>query len=264
MRQKLKKIKFIKSIYDTLRITSIWLAAKQQRIDYKKLQEIIPDIEEQYTTTFLDNNYIKFKVRCQHTFQIYLARKYCGVGQYITDLGDSSGNHVLYLKYFFPRILTRSINVDKEAIDKIQKKGLEASKLSAEKFAKMGWYTDLLLMFQTLEHLENPVSFLKDLRKNCHIDNFIITIPYMRKSRIGLHHLRSVYHTSTQKNTSEDVHIFELSPKDWKLLFEYTGWKVKHEKIYYQYPRWIPIISFLLKKYWQKMDYEGFYGVVLK
>lgn len=67
--------------------------------------------------------------------------------------------------------------------------------------------------------------------------------------------------TKTVRN-AEDVHIFELSPKDWKLLVEFSGWEVVSEKIYYQYPKWHWL--YFTKYLWKKFDFEGFYIMELK
>ena len=82
-----------------------------------------------------------------------------------------------------------------------------------------------------------------------------------QKSRVGLHHIRI-----KDKNdvSAEEEHIFELSPEDWSLLILHSGWKVVFSKVYYQYPRKIPIISYVLSSYWKKTDFEGFWGAILE
>jgi hypothetical protein len=93
----------------------------------------------------------------------------------------------------------------------------------------------------------------------------VVTVPYLKKSRVGLHHLRHGHH---KKVFAEDVHIFELSPEDWTLLILHSGWKVVYSEIYYQYPRMIPLVIPLLSPmfswYWRNIDFEGFWGAILK
>ncbi len=261
LRAKLKNIKWIKSLYDSFRMSSIWLASKQQRLDRKELERIIPDISDQYNTSVLDTKYLNLKVRAVHAFQIDLVKRTCKDNYYISDVGDSSGNHIIYAEYFFKNLSSTSVNVDSKAIRKINSKGLHAEKANAEEYVEYAAKVDLTFLFQTLEHFENPISFLKKAKN--HTKYMIITVPYLKNGRVGFHHLRSKNHPFW-KGCPEDVHYYELSPKDWKLIFEFIGWKVEHEIIYYQYPRWIPIISWLLKRYWRKFDFEGFYGMILK
>lgn len=83
----------------------------------------------------------------------------------------------------------------------------------------------------------------------------------MKNSRVGLCHIRN---RSDKVIFAEEEHIFELSPEDWTLLMLHSGWKIIYSKIYYQYPRKWPIISELLKLYWRKNDFEGFWGAILE
>lgn len=89
----------------------------------------------------------------------------------------------------------------------------------------------------------------------------LITVPYLRTSRVGLHQIRL---GTKRKVFAEEEHIFELCPEDWTLLFMHSGWKVAHSEIYYQYPRKWPIISILLRYFWKATDFEGFWGAILK
>ena len=89
----------------------------------------------------------------------------------------------------------------------------------------------------------------------------LVTVPYLSKSRMGLHHIRSQSHdTYYARNT----HVFEFNPEDWSLLFIHSGWKVIYSRIYYQYPRGWPLISGLLRWYWKRGDYEGFWAAILE
>ena len=85
----------------------------------------------------------------------------------------------------------------------------------------------------------------------------------MRRSRVGMLHLRKPHEFFTGL-TPETTHIFELNPEDWKLLFKYCGYEIQKEAIYYQYPRKRLFTRWLWRWYWNKYDFEGFYGVVLK
>jgi hypothetical protein len=67
---------------------------------------------------------------------------------------------------------------------------------------------------------------------------------------------------SLTEQVAEDNHIFEFSSEDWKLIFQFAGWKVVYERVYFQYPnKWIYSLT---KNAWKQNDFEGFYGVVLE
>ena len=267
MKEYLKAIKPIRQLYDRFRVWSIESALRQQKL-YNSYQ-FIGDIIGQYTTSELDTAYLQVKVRALHSFQkelINLAVLSCINSsdiKTVIDLGDSSGRHLGYVKELIGEAKYIGVNVDKEAIKKIDERGFIGVQGSIQSFIynnpNIQW-ADLIMMFETLEHLEDPLLVLKGLRAlSFKCKRLIITVPYVSRSRIGLHHLKKKGESFNK--SPEDIHLFELSPYDWKLLFEYTGWEVVYEQIYYQYPR---VLGLILKYYWRRFDFEGFWGAILK
>ena len=118
---------------------------------------------------------------------------------------------------------------------------------------------EVFLLFETLEHLLDPIGFLRSIREP-NSEYFVLTVPYVKSSRTGFSQIRN--ESDHRKITPENTHIFELSPQDWELIFRFTGWEVEYRRIYKQYPWWSKI--FLVHLIWRAFDFEGFYGVVLK
>jgi len=260
---------WISRMQELMRTRSIRAAVREQRLlpIYHQLTEIVPDITHQYTSFDLDTEYLETKVRAQHAFQITLVNEAMQSidsspedATTIVDIGDSAGTHLQYIKGLHQdnNIRSLSIDVDDEAVRRIKKKGLEAICARAEDLASLSVEADIFQSFQMLEHLINPVDFLHSLsRTDCKA--FVVTVPYLRRSRVGLHHIRQ----NQRRNVSpEEAHIFELSPEDWRLVFKHSGWAIQADRVYLQYPRKSPL-RFLLKKYWKWCDYEGFYGAIL-
>ena len=54
------------------------------------------------------------------------------------------------------------------------------------------------------------------------------------------------------------MHIFELSPEDWRKLFKHAGWRVEREAIVKQFPEHGPL-NWVLGAYWRYTSFEGFY-----
>jgi hypothetical protein len=152
-----------------------------------------------------------------------------------------------------------SVNLDKKAVERIREKGLEAVCARAEDLPRYNINADIFLCFETLEHLMNPGLFLHELSSKTGADYLIVTVPYLRNSRVGLHHIRG---NAEVPMNAENTHIFELDPEDWKVLVRFSGWEIAEEKIFLQYPR----RSFfrMLKPLFRKYDFEGFYGLILK
>ena len=249
---------------------SIRAAVREQRLRpiYHQLTRLVPDITHQYTSFDVDSEYMKTKVRALHSFQIALTNEVLqsvnsALRDTITivDIGDSAGTHLQYIKGLHQdrNIRSLSINIDSESVKRIKEKGLEAICARAEDLPSLSVEADIFLSFEMLEHLINPIGFLRSLSEtDCQA--FVVTVPYLARSRVGLYHIRK---NQNQKLSPDEVHIFELSPEDWRLIFQHSGWAIQADKIYLQYPRKSPF-RFLLKRYWKWHDFEGFYGAILK
>lgn len=247
--------KIYKRLVKFIKCQSIKLAVKSQNLSslYSALKKIIPDISDQYTSGKLDDFY-RIKVRAQQAFQIYYTLKNMAGYKNIADIGDSSGNHLKYLRFYRNDINAVSVNLDPRAVERINKNGGRAILCDAHKIDAVSLESQLALSFQTVEHLENPLEFLRNLKKGG-FEKVIITVPYRKYSQVGLYQ----YRNNREGFGIEDVHIFELNPSDWSLIFRYAGWKVDNYEIYYQYPWYLPF----MKLYWEKYDFEGFIGFTL-
>ncbi|TBR22047.1 hypothetical protein EPO15_08770 [bacterium] len=244
-------------------LASLRAAVREQGLSAlaARLREIIPDVSRQYSSFAVDTPYLEEKVRGQQAFQISLALGEIDSlpGASVVDIGDSSGAHVLYLKALSPASQRRwlSVNLDAAAVERIRARGLEAMLVRAEELHAHDVRADIFLSFETLEHLSDPISFLHALAQT-RCRRLVLTVPYVRRSRVGLHHIRQ----GLRKRVSpESTHHFELSPEDWRLVFLHAGWRVVRDEVYLQYPRRHPLAA--TKAVWGSMDFEGFYGAVL-
>lgn len=262
-----RRVNKIRELYYKLLIKSISDAIKEQELShiYTRLTEIVPDIRYQYSQFEIDTQYLEIKVRGQHSFQISLVKRAIvdlniteNKNLTIVDIGDSSGTHSQYIRGLYNGVRTVSVNLDKTAVEKIRAKGLEAIHSRAEDLSDYSVDPDIFICFQTLEHLADPIYFLHNISLNASYKAFIISVPYLRRSRVGLRHIREKVQ---EERYAENAHIFELSPEDWRLIFQHAGWEIFHDEIYWQYPR--KSILRLLKYFWRKYDFEGFYGAIL-
>ena len=264
------KILFKKWIYTLLEL-SLNMAVKSQGL-YElahRIKKIVPDISNQYTTFKIEGSYLETKVRVQHAFQLSLAQRAIELtGKKsreitIVDIGDSSGTHLTYLNSLYGEINALSVNLDPVAVQKIKDKGLRAIESRAELLHNHPDFSgdvDIFLSYEMLEHLLNPIDFLHQMSLQTQCQFFVITVPYLTKSRVGLHQIRNVKNTSDFN--AERTHVFELSPFDWNLIFRFSGWKIVYSQRYTQYPGKLP--GNLLKYLWRKIDFDGFYGVILQ
>ncbi|MDG2228512.1 MAG: methyltransferase domain-containing protein [Gammaproteobacteria bacterium] len=263
--------KILQSLFYKIQIYSLVRASKQQGMEslVQELITIIPNISDQYVTFKIDSDYLERKVRNLHAFQIGLITDAVKKLQetkdklILVDIGDSSGNHLIYLNKLLDGIEASSVNLDEEAIKRIQSKGLKAIKSRAEELHQSSDFNqsaDIFFSFEMLEHLESPTSFLTDMAEKSECEIFIITVPMVIKSRVGLHQIRNL--KDKRPLNPENTHIFEFSPDDWDLLFKFSGWKITKRVKYFQYPR--KSLLSPLKFLWRRMDFDGFYGVILE
>ncbi|MBD3426564.1 MAG: hypothetical protein GF409_04980 [Candidatus Omnitrophica bacterium] len=258
------------SLTQELAVRSLRCAIEEQGLSdlAKRLKSIEPDLREQYSNFEVKGEYLNTKVRGVHAFQMSLVAESLGMLKdvdnkelTVVDIGDSAGTHIRYASELFKErnIRSLSVNLDSEAVKRIREKGLVALCASAEDVTRqISGDVDVFLCFETLEHLFNPVKFLHDISANTGCRSLVVTVPYLRNSRVGLHQVRR---SLTDPFNAENTHLFELSPESWRLLFLFSGWKVVSEKVYWQYPKkhWLR----LTRPYWRKNDFEGFYGAVL-
>ena len=234
---------FLRKAYQSVLKTSIGKASKEQGLKSlaDKLTIIVPDITYQYSTFEVNNPYIEVKVRNQHAFQISFVNEI--IGEFdkptIVDIGDSAGTHLQYIMGLHSKnkkIQCLSVNLDAQAVEKIKQKGLEAVNARAEDLHKYNINADIFLCFEMLEHLMNPCHFLHELSTKTNAKYMVITVPYLKNSRVGLHHIRA-RGEGLRDVYAENTHIFELNPNDWKLLARHSGWNIAQERIYRQYPK---------------------------
>lgn len=237
-----------------------------------QLRRILPDVSDQYTTDFDPTEYERYwerKLRGLHAFQVLCMLDAVGAlgrkGLILADIGDSCGNHALYLKALagegtIDRVV--SVNLDPVAVDKVRAKGGDAVLCRAEEMDLEGIRPDLFMSFEMVEHLTDPVRFLHRLAERGCADYLLLSVPLSRKSRFGGHHLRMPADKMPAAMTAEEVHVYEFSPEDWLLLCRFAGWKPVFVRRYHQYPRrsWLRATRPL----WEKLDFEGFFAVLLR
>lgn len=238
---------------------------------YNQLNAIVPNIRKQYTSFEIDNEYLEIKVRGLHAFQVYLVEKALKIidrqlckqnNVTLVDIGDSAGTHIQYIKSIFGgkyNLRCISVNMDPQAVERIKSKNLEAICVRAECLSEYSIDADVYLSFEMLEHLMDPMRFLYELSDKTNCKAFVVTVPYLKNSRVALHHIRN---KQVSIVSSETTHIYEFSPQDWRLIFQHAGWKIVYEKVYLQYPQKSLFVS-RLKNYWGNFDFEGFYGAIL-
>lgn len=261
-------------LYQRLSAASIEAAIHEQGLGalVTQLRTILPDVSDQYTTGFDRAEYERYwepKMRGLHAFQVRCMLDALdhlgGSGRVLADIGDSSGNHALYLKAVAkPGQVERvvSVNLDPVAVDKVRSKGGDSVLCRAEEMDLEGIQPDLFLSFEMVEHLTDPLRFLHRLAEKGSSRYLLMTVPLVRRSRFGGFHMRMPEDQMPMGMSAEEVHIYEFSPADWLLCARFGGWKPVFSRNYLQYPRrhWLRPTQAL----WAQLDFEGFFAVLLE
>ena len=119
---------------------------------------------------------------------------------------------------------------------------------------------DIVSLFETLEHMPDPVGFLERINPVVG-SRLVISVPLIRASRIGLSYLNPRWDKNIKPAYSNN-HFFELSPEDWTRLFNHTGWAIEKEWKVRQFPRSGPL-NWIMSYAWRKISFEGYWFVSL-
>ncbi len=261
-----------RALYHRLSAASLDAAAGEQSLLElrEKLRALLPDIQDQYSAGLDANEYRRYwerKLRGLHAFQVRCALDAVahvgGQNLVLADIGDSSGNHGAYIKALEPRVgRVISVNLDPVAVDKVKAKGGDALLARAEEMDLEGIAPDLFMSFEMVEHLTDPVRFLHRLAERGKSPWLLMTVPFLRQSRFGGRELDLPEQGLPEKITAEEIHLFELSPKDWLRLARFAGFVPVFQRIYRQYPLKHPLV--MTQPLWKHLDFEGFFAVFLK
>lgn len=134
------------------------------------------------------------------------------------DLGDSSG---IFLKALGKRGI--SVNVAEEALKNIKAKGIEGIKTNIERLPFKGDSVDHVFLFQTLEHVPNPVATLQEIYRVCRKSLFI-SIPYVSQTNI-----REFNYAPTRP--VHEQHIFEFNDADFRKIVSHTAFKINRAEV---------------------------------
>lgn len=261
-----------RALYQRLSAASLDAAAAEQDLAAlrERLRAILPDISDQYSAALDSVEYARYwerKMRGLHAFQIACAQaaieRVGGKNLVLADIGDSSGNHALYLKALAPDKVARviSVNLDPVAVDKVKAKGGDAILARAEELDLTGIRPDLFLSFEMVEHLTDPLRFLHKLASQGSARHLLMTVPWRRHSRFGGADLRQPLERLPERLSAEALHIYEFNPADWLLLARLAGFTPVFTRLYRQYPIRHPLV--VTRPLWSRLDFEGFFAAFL-
>jgi SAM-dependent methyltransferase len=139
-----------------------------------------------------------------------------GTAGIMADLGDTNG--------IFLRSQGRegiSINISDPAVRALRGRGMEVLKADIEHLPFRDGSVGVVLLFETLEHLPNPVRVLRELARICS-GSLILSIPSVSTTRIH----PSGYDPS---RPLPQHHIFEFSAQDFQAILSHTPFELRRD-----------------------------------
>jgi len=142
----------------------------------------------------------------------------CGItpDEIIMDIGDSNGIFIRSLKNE-----GISLNISPGVALSLRDKNIETVIADAEYLPFKDRSISTILLFQTLEHVPNPVRLLKEIGRVCK-KSLILSIPYVSETHI---HKRQY---DLQRPIYEH-HIFEFSQPDFRSIVSHTPFTIARE-----------------------------------
>lgn len=164
------------------------------------------------------------------------------------DLGDSSG---IFLKAFGKHGV--SLNISKEALKNIKAKGIEGIKAGIDRLPFKDNSVDHVLLFETLEHLPNPIAALQEIYRICRKSLFV-SIPHVSKTNI-----REFNYAPTKP--IYEHHIFEFDGDDFRKIVSHTGFKIDREETVEVLDNGRGLTELLMFTYWRlRFEKDLLYG----
>lgn len=179
------------------------------------------------------------------------------------DIGDSDGSVRLLLMESLKGYNYKSsgINLQQKAVERMREKGLNAEHIDAMELGKAGRIYNIVSVFETLEHLPDPVGFLMNIHQAVG-ERLIISVPFVHKSRVSLRYLDNDWPLD-KVPTIENIHVFELSPDGWERIFKHSGWAIERQWKLLQFPS-KGILKNIMGYAWRKISFEGYWFVSLR
>jgi SAM-dependent methyltransferase len=135
----------------------------------------------------------------------------------VLDIGDSNG--------LFVRSLGKdgiSVNISEGTVKHLKTKNLDVIKADIEHIPFKSGSIDVILSFETLEHVKNPVQALEEIGRVCN-HSCILSVPFVEKTYINragnMFGQRYFLH-----------HIFEFNPADFNNIVKLTPFTLACDK----------------------------------
>ncbi len=138
------------------------------------------------------------------------------------------------------------INVLDICVEQLNKQGIIGIKTDGQRMPLQDNGADLVICFETLEHVHNPILFLAELSRITK-KKLLLSIPWVSKTNV-----RARWYGRVDPNGQPDseFHVFEFDERDFKKILSYTDFKVStYQKLTNYQAKYDPFTNWCLRKY---------------
>jgi SAM-dependent methyltransferase len=153
------------------------------------------------------------------------------------------------------------INVLDACIEQLNRQGITGIKTDGQRMPIEDNEADLVICFETLEHVHNPISFLAELSRITK-NRLLLSIPWIPKTNI-----RAKWYGMTESNGQPDseYHIFEFDEGDFRKVLSHTDFKVsQYQKLINYQAKYDPFTNWCLRKYLYLASFPAIQAYVLE
>ena len=143
------------------------------------------------------------------------------------------------------------INVLDVCIEQLNRQGITGMKTDGQRMPLADDEADLVICFETLEHVQNPLLFLTELSRIAK-KQLLLSIPWVIRTNI-----RPKWHGRADPGEQPDseFHIFEFDETDFRKILRYTNFEPGlYQKLVNYEARYDPFSNWCLRKY-MYLDY---------
>lgn len=239
----------------------IWASylLKNQIIERGKNQKVI-NFDKKHYNWIEDADEFIYSLFCIQETNLIMFTKNFTEGKKFKKVAEIGANSDLILKHINADKKI-GVNVQNEILSRLEGQGIEARKSDGKRIPLENDESELTICFETLEHVQDPISFLLELeRVTCIGGKVLLSIPWVQRTNI-----LSKFHGGTNKAREQaDNHIFEFSKEDLKNILSFTSLKIeKFERLdnyLYQYD-WLS--NYLLKKHYATQYFPAIQAYIL-
>lgn len=138
------------------------------------------------------------------------------------------------------------INVLDVCVEQLNRQGIIGIKTDGQRMPLEDNGADLVICFETLEHVHNPILFLAELSRITQ-KKLLLSIPWVSKTNI-----RAKWYGRMEPSGQPDseFHVFEFDEEDFRKILSYTDFKVGiYQKLINYEAKYDPFTNWCLRRY---------------